>query len=527
MFQLYVFLFFLASLQSHAVTIGPVSDLVVANCDVSPDGFTRSAVLAGGTNPGPTIVAQKVASALHAQLFVDLMCIKGDTFKINVTNQLSNESMLTSTSIHWHGLAQQHSNQMDGTAFVTQCPIAPGHSFLYEFNAGNQVGTYWYHSHYGDQYCDGLRGPLIIYDPHDPYRSLYDIDDESTIITLTDWYNVPSPQVHEPALPDSVLINNVGRYDGGPDVPFAVIDVQPRKRYRFRLLSMACKPNYIFSIDGHNLTIIEVDGHYVKPLIVDSIQIYTGQRYSFILETDQTVDNYWVHANPDLGTNATAILRYAGSPNADPKNRTTLNSVALNETNLHPLSPVSSRLLGEPDVKLDLVLGSNKTTFTFSINGVQYTPPSVPVLLQILSGAMTAADLAPNGTVYVLPRNKVIEITFNTNISSGDPHPFHLHGHSFIVVRSAGSSGYNYVDPVTRDTVSAGNLGNYATIRFITDNPGPWFLHCHINWHISEGLAIVFAEAPEDVAASQPVNDAWKQLCPIFNSLPQQSFTSR
>jgi iron transport multicopper oxidase len=93
---------------------------------------------------------------------------------------------------HWHGLFQHNSNQMDGTAFVTQCPITPEHSFLYEFNAGDQVGTYWYHSHYGVrtsicswyqqlssiqvQYCDGLRGPLIIYNPQDPYRSLYDVD---------------------------------------------------------------------------------------------------------------------------------------------------------------------------------------------------------------------------------------------------------------------------------------------------------------------------------------------------------------
>ncbi len=38
-------------------------------------------------------------------------------------------------------------------------------------------GTYWYHSHYGLQYCDGLRGPLVIYDPNDPHRHLYDVDD--------------------------------------------------------------------------------------------------------------------------------------------------------------------------------------------------------------------------------------------------------------------------------------------------------------------------------------------------------------
>lgn len=38
-------------------------------------------------------------------------------------------------------------------------------------------GTFWYHSHFKTQYCDGLRGPLVVYDEHDPNRHLYDVDD--------------------------------------------------------------------------------------------------------------------------------------------------------------------------------------------------------------------------------------------------------------------------------------------------------------------------------------------------------------
>lgn len=53
--------------------------------------------------------------------------------------------------------------------------------------------------------------------------------------------------------------------------------------YRFRLVSLSCDPNYTFSIDGHNLTIIEVDGVNTQPYVVDSIQIFAGQRYSFVV----------------------------------------------------------------------------------------------------------------------------------------------------------------------------------------------------------------------------------------------------
>ena len=101
---------------------------------------------------------------------------------------------------------------------------------------------------------------------------------ESTVITLADWYHAAAVNVPLPALADSTLINGLGRYTNGTASPLAVITVQKGKRYertlikwrtctdgsprsyRFRLLNIACDPNYIFSIDGHNMTVIEVDG---------------------------------------------------------------------------------------------------------------------------------------------------------------------------------------------------------------------------------------------------------------------------
>jgi len=97
--------------------------------------------------------------------------------------------------------------------------------------------------------------------------------------------------------------------------------------------------------------------------------------------------------------------------------------------------------------------------------------------------------------------------------------------HKFSVVRSAGQSGYNYVNPPQRDVVALGTTGDNVTIRWVTDNPGPWYLHwynflqlviyqwsliclltSHIDWHLDAGLAIVFAEDVPDVAAYNPVS---------------------
>ena len=61
---------------------------------------------------------------------------------------------------------------------------------------------------------------------------------------------------------DSTLINGLGRStdSSGSDATLAVVNVTHGKRYRFRLLSLSCDPDHTFSIDGHTMTIIEVDG---------------------------------------------------------------------------------------------------------------------------------------------------------------------------------------------------------------------------------------------------------------------------
>ena len=53
--------------------------------------------------------------------------------------------------------------------------------------------------------------------------------------------------------------------------------------YRFRLINIACDPNYNFTIAGHSMTIIEADGQNSEPLVVDELQIFVAQRYSFVV----------------------------------------------------------------------------------------------------------------------------------------------------------------------------------------------------------------------------------------------------
>ncbi|KAF8151840.1 laccase 2 [Mycena galopus ATCC 62051] len=467
----------LASLSSAlGSAIGPVGDIRLTNKQVSPDGFSRSAIVVNGIFPAPLIQA-----------------FKGESFRLNVIDDLTDTSMPRATSIHWHGI------------FQDECPIVPGHSFNYEFSTPTQAGTFWYHSHFALQYCDGLRGPLV-YDPQDPQAHLYDVDNDWNHFTTND---LPGPPNFSP-----VLINGLGRFLGGPLSPLAVVSVKHGLRYRFRLVSMSCDPDFVFGIDGHSMTIIEVDGVSHEPLTVDSIQIFAGQRYSFVLNANQKVNNYWIRAIPDYvnsgfanNTNSShGCVTDIGSPETDPTTITQNGTNPLLETNLHPLVPVSVpgvHRLGGADVSINLEIGvdlSNPTAPAYTLGGTSFEPPTSPALLQILSGAQAAQDLLPSGSYYALPPNKVIEISI--------PHPFHLHGHTFQVIRSAGSTNYNWDNPVIRDVVSTGSAaaGDNVTFRFVTDNAGP-----------CGGLAVVMVEDIGGIQQAE-VPQPWEDLCPIYGT---------
>jgi iron transport multicopper oxidase len=514
---------FVLAATSYARVV-PVT-LNIVNTRLAPDGFTRSVITANGTYPGPLIKANK-----------------GDELRVTVNNRLTDPTMRRSTSLNFDGIYLNSSNNWeDATPFVNACPLGPGASYTYDIPLINgQTGTHWYHSQLSVQYVDGLRGPLVIYDPDDPLKNLYDIDDESTIIQIGDWWHNSSVELLANytsgpqgrgivPVPDCGTFNGRGRFKGGPAVPFGTVTVTPGKRHRLRVINQAARDVFTFSIDNHTLTVIEADGVEHEPIQVQQIDIHAGQRYSLILNANQPVANYWVRAplaggsltnNPNQDPNLSrGIIRYRGAPNADPVSVQQTNPIIFNEADLVPIVPSD---IGDvpADVNLTFVLEPFLGVAVWNVNGVSYLAPERPTLLKVLAdNATTQANFNVSENTFVLPRNKIVQITFPPN-DDDDAHPIHLHGHNFEVVKSSSSNVTNTKNPPRRDVTAAAAAG--MSLRFRTDTPGPWFFHCHIFWHMAAGLATVML--PDPVATRQLVHPPaeWQALCPNYAKLPPE-----
>lgn len=263
--------------------------LTVSPTTTYPDGVKKDSTLTFNSQfPGPLLSAKV-----------------GDRFVITLKNEFSRP-----TAVHWHGLYQKGSQFHDGPAMVTQCPLKPGKSQTFNFSTAGQAGTFWYHGHYRSQYTDGLIGPMIIYDPAEPAYFGYDAE---LILILSDWYHTNYTENEDfylatgiPPFPNSPLINGKGIYPcavfpGGFGTLLRtpncyperqqrhIFSVQPGRTYRIRVINASALSTFTFSIDGHKLVAIEVDGVALKEPSkkADFAYIAAGQRYSFLMRMDK------------------------------------------------------------------------------------------------------------------------------------------------------------------------------------------------------------------------------------------------
>ncbi|KAG1371719.1 Laccase [Cocos nucifera] len=507
---------------------------------------TRSMATVNGKFPGPKIVARD-----------------GDRIIVRVVNHVKNN-----ITIHWHGIRQLQTGWADGPAYLTQCPIRTGQSYVYNFTIVGQRGTLFWHAHFSWMRAT-LYGPIIIlprrgvpYPFAKPYKEIP--------IIFGEWFNVDPEAIIAQALrtgagpnvSDAYTINGLPGplYNRSKDT--FKLKVKPGKTYLLRMINAALNDELFFSIANHTLTVVEVDAIYTKPFDTDIVLITPGQTTNVLLQTKPTLPNatFLMAARPyatGLGTfdNTTTagLLEYLPPtvclPSTPAKNLTLFKPTlpSLNDTAFAANFSSKRRSLANaqfpanvpqtvdrrfyftvglgtsPCPKNQTCQGPNGTMFAASVNNISFALPSTTLLeahfLGQSKGVYTTdfpsnppfpfnyTGTPPNNTfmtngtkVVVLPFNASVEVAMqDTSIQGAESHPLHLHGYNFFVV-GQGSGNYdatkdpanfNLVDPIEMNTVGV-PAGGWVAIRFRADNPGVWFMHCHLDVHTSWGLGMAW-----------------------------------
>ncbi|AOW03688.1 uncharacterized protein YALI1_D08684g [Yarrowia lipolytica] len=501
----------------------------------NPDGvFPRRVISINGEWPLPVINVTK-----------------GDRVVIDLYNDLGTQNV----SLHFHGLYQKGQNANDGPVWITQCPQTyhNQHTFMrYNFTV-DQSGAYWYHSHVDGQYPDGLRQSFLIHDPEDPYKHDFD---EHLSFTLSDWYHeeVPdlmvdflskyNPDGDEP-IPSNLLFN---------DTQNVSIPVEPNRTYKLTIINVGAFVSQYIQFEDHQVQVIEVDGVATeKSEPTNLLYITTAQRYTVLLRTKDSatrnfaistaMDSTMLDSLPDgLNLVQTNYLEYNKNAPKQPVKEWYVNGANYNDDAFKKkrfddmaLVPLDRQPL-LPDADHTIVLNMTMDNLNDGINyaffnNITYTHPKVPVLYTVLSspnGLETNREIyGSNSNVFLLKHNEVVDVVIN-NQDDGE-HPFHLHGRNFQVpYRSPEYDDDNMTAfdpalkkdfspiPMRRDTVYVRPNGNFV-LRYRANNPGVWFFHCHIEWHMSQGLALVMVEAPTEIKQKQTVPENHLQICQAGN----------
>ncbi|OVA06322.1 Multicopper oxidase [Macleaya cordata] len=331
------------------------------------------------------------------------------------------------------------------------------------------------------------------------------------------------------------------------------MEVVPGKKYLLRIINAALNSEHFFTIANHKLTIVEVDGEYTKPFTVNRLMIAPGQTINVLITADQPIKKYSMAMGPYMSAKnvsfqklpAIAYFQYTG---------TTPNQVVLSAQlpifndsfvvktvmdGLRSLNPVNVPM--EIDVNLFFTIGLNVEkchslnpkknckgpnggVLGASVNNISFINPKFSLLqayyndinghftedfpdlpLKVYDYVNGAPNNIPNDTQSLIgTRTKVLEfgsrvelILQDTGTVSIENHPIHIHGYSFYVV-GYGTGNYdsstaklNLVDPPYMNTIGV-PVGGWAAIRFVADNPGVWFMHCHLEIHMSWGLSMAF-----------------------------------
>ncbi len=379
----------------------------------------------------------------------------GETLRVHFENQLPQP-----TTIHWHGVRVP--NAMDGVPGVTQPPIEPGQTFVYEFTP-KDAGTFWFHPHLraSEQVERGLFGVLIVEDATPPPYS------RDEVWVLDDWllgpdgglfpeFNTRHDLAHDGRWGNVVTVNG----QRAPTLP-----VRPGERIRLRLVNVANGRVFAPDLSGLDAQVIAVDGLYAaRPIDPVGFELAPGNRLDLDIQIPAgaagqrrvVADRFTRQVIP------LAEIVVAGEPVAPPQF----------ESPARAHVPAWQRSESATPLRTQFTLNAQRG----GPFGVQWT---------INGAAMDHAAHALPGQRPRLPIGEFSRLRFVND--SFRLHPMHMHGLFFKVLAR---NGVAVDEGHFRDTVLV-HPKETVDIGTVPEDPGHWMMHCHILEHAESGMMTV------------------------------------
>ncbi len=432
----------------------------------------------------------------------------GKAFRVNLQNMLDKP-----TAIHWHGLHPP--NFEDGVPGITQPLIQPHTSILYDFPV-RPTGTHFMHSHNGFQSIKMLSAPLIV---HDADASK---NDEQEVIVLLHDFSFREPEEIFQQLTKTNSASNamasmtgmsgmdmkgmdmsadmkgmdmstdmkgmdMSKMSGSMKMPSTmkmdlndfdydaylandrslkdpeVVSVEKRGRVRLRIINASTSTNYFIDLGQLNGEAIACDGMAIVPSKGNRFPIASAQRLDIRVELPDETGAYPILARREGGSEITGIiLANPGATVSKLPERAAKAHGALNLEWEKTLVAANQFDTKPVDVTSVLRLTGDMAKYVWGINNKAYRKGDKP-FVTVKAGQRAALKFVNQ---------------------TGMSHPMHLHGHSFQVSEIDGVP----LKGAVRDTVLVPPRSS-VTVLFDAINPGVWFLHCHIAWHLERGMA--------------------------------------
>jgi FtsP/CotA-like multicopper oxidase with cupredoxin domain len=349
--------------------------------------------------------------------------------------------------VHWHGF--HIPSDVDGAREEGTPDVPPGGQRRYVFTP-SPAGTRWYHSHnsagrnlHRGTYT-GQFGLFIVEPRSDPGR--YDLE---VPLVLHGWD--PSWEEDHGSMDVAYRLLSMNGKLLGAGEP---VRVREGQRVLFRIVNANATMSHRLALPGHLFEILALDGNPVPaPGAVRVLDLAPGERIDAAVQMGYS--GVWILGEVDDKKRAAGmgiVVEYAsaaGPPRWAPPPATVWDYTAFGDARSAP----------EPDARLPLVFKEVQSAHRWTINGKSF-PKTKPLLVKA---------------------NRRYRLVFDNQ--SADPHPVHLHRHTFELIRVAGKP----TGGILKDVVVV-PAWKEVEVDVPTANPGPTLFHCHQQFHMDSGF---------------------------------------